>query len=100
MNWKYELEELEKIRNPSLEDDPPKLGRPSAGATKGSAILRMSPAPPPPLDGLDGAPGRLPLPPELPPPKRDPIAGARTGKRAAAVEPELVAKCGNVVTEI
>ena len=79
-----------KIRNPSLdEDDPPKLGRPSAGATNGRTDLSMSPAPPPPPDGLDG---RLLLPPELPPPNREPIAGARTGRRAAAVEPELVEK--------
>ena len=79
-----------KIRNPSLDDDePPKLGRPSAGATNGRTALSMLPAPPPPLDGLDGEPGRLLPPPELPPPpNREPMAGARTGKRAAAVEPE------------
>ena len=82
------------------EEDPPKLGRPRAGPTNGRAILRMSLAPPPPLEGLDGAPGRLLLPPELPPPKREPIAGARTGRRAAAVEPELDAKrkCCQVAT--
>ena len=49
----------------------------------------MSLAPPPP-DGLDGDPGRPP--PELPPPNRDPMAGARIGKRAEAGEPELDAK--------
>ena len=93
MYWKYDPKTKSVTAHPSLdEDDPPKLGRPSAGATNGRTDLRMSPAPPPPPDGLDAAPGRLLLPPELPPPNREPIAGARTGRRAAAVEPELVEK--------
>ncbi len=78
------------------------LPRPKAGASTGSRELatlpRSDPPPPPPPppppapplccpDGgvLDGLDGRFPPPP--PPPSRDPMAGANTGKSAAAVDP-------------